>query len=116
MTPAFSLRRIGAPAFVVAALLAIAACSSAPSKGAKDADLALINQVMERVRSSYVEPITADQLTKDGLKGMLTGVDEHSDYMDEKEYQEMLSDSHGEFSGIGAELTRDDGRPKVLSP
>jgi carboxyl-terminal processing protease len=116
MNPAFSLRRIGASALGAAALLILVACSSTPSGGAKDADLALIHQVMERVRASYVEPVAADQLTKDSLKGMLTGLDPHSDYMDESEYQEMLSDSHGEFSGIGAELTRDDSHPKVLSP
>jgi carboxyl-terminal processing protease len=71
---------------------------------------------MDRVKSSYVEPVDDKQLTRDSLKGMLTGLDPHSDYMDESEYQEMLSDSHGEFTGIGAELTRDDNRPKVLSP
>jgi len=110
------LRRLNASALAGAALLALAACSALPSRGAKDPDLTLIHQVMERVRTSYVEPVSSDQLTRDSLKGMLTGLDPHSDYMDESEYQEMLSDSHGEFSGIGAELTRDDSHPKVLSP
>jgi carboxyl-terminal processing protease len=116
MNTASSLRRIGASALAASALLALAACSASPPGGATDADLTLIHQVMDRVRANYVEPVGADQLTKDSLKGMLTGLDPHSDYMDESEYQEMLSDSHGEFSGIGAELTRDDSHPKVLSP
>src|SRR5258708_23290573 len=116
MNPALSQRRIGASVLGAAALLALVACSSTPSGGAKDADLALIHQVMERVRANYVEPVGADQLTKDSLKGMLTGLDPHSDYMDESEYQETLSDSHGEFSGIGAELTRDARHPTVPSP
>jgi carboxyl-terminal processing protease len=116
MKTAFSFRRIGASTLAGAALLALVACSSTPAGSVKDTDLALIHEVMERVRASYVEPVGADRLTKDSLKGMLTGLDPHSDYMDENEYQEMLADSHGEFSGIGAELTRDDGHPKVLSP
>jgi carboxyl-terminal processing protease len=47
---------------------------------------------------------------------MLTGLDPHSDYMDENDYREMLADSHGEFAGIGTELTRDESHPKILSP
>jgi carboxyl-terminal processing protease len=47
---------------------------------------------------------------------MLTGLDPHSDFLTEREYQDMLDDSAGEFAGIGAELTRDDNHPVVLSP
>jgi carboxyl-terminal processing protease len=107
-------KRIAAALTVV--LLALAGCSNMHPAASDTADAALIRDVMDKVRSSYVEPVSEDQLTRDSLKGMLTGLDPHSDYMDESEYQEMLSDSHGEFSGIGAELTRDDSHPKVLSP
>ena len=57
-----------------------------------------------------------DKLVTDSLKGMLTGLDPHSDYMTESEYEDMLDDNSGEFAGIGAELTREDGRPKVIAP
>jgi carboxyl-terminal processing protease len=116
MNSASSFRQIGAAALVGAALLALVACSGTQSRSAKGPDLALINEVMDLVRAKYVEPVGADQLTRDSLKGMLTGLDPHSDYMDEDDYQEMLADSHGEFSGIGAELTRDESHPKILSP
>jgi len=105
-----------AAAALAAVLLSLVACSDMHTAPSDDADIGLIRDVMDKVRSSYVEPVGAEQLTRDSLKGMLTGLDPHSDYMDESEYQEMLSDSHGEFSGIGAELTRDDSHPKVLSP
>jgi carboxyl-terminal processing protease len=105
-----------AAAALAAVLSSLVACSNMHTATTDDADIGLIRDVMEKVRSSYVEPVKEDQLTRDSLKGMLTGLDPHSDYMDEAEYQEMLSDSHGEFSGIGAELTRDESHPKVLSP
>ena len=111
-----STRRLAAPALAAAVLTSLAGCAGSPSTGSQDADLALIHEVMAKVREGYVEPVTEDRLTKDSLKGMLTGLDPHSDYMDESEYQEMLSDSEGEFTGIGAELTRDDSHPKILSP
>ncbi len=114
MTRMLSLAR---PRGAVAAalLLLLGACASS-SSGPRDSELALYRRVMERVQSSYVEPVKQDQLVKESLKGMLTGLDPHSDYMDESEYEEMLADSHGEFAGIGTELTRDDSHPKIISP
>ena len=112
-------RRGAGAALMLALFLALAGCGSTHSTSARDdqdRDLALMRRVMDRVQSSYVEPVKDDQLVKDSLKGMLTGLDPHSDYMDENEYREMLADSHGQFSGIGAELTRDDSHPKILSP
>ena len=104
----------------LAAILALAlvGCSgSAPRPAAQtDSDLALYRSVLQRVRSSYVDPVSNDRLIDNSLKGMLTGLDPHSDYMSEAEYQEMLDDSAGEFAGIGAELTRDDSHPMVISP
>jgi carboxyl-terminal processing protease len=116
MTPALPLRRAAATAVSTILLLSLIGCAGAPSGSGGDPDMALIRRVMDRVQSSYVEPVNENQLTKDSLKGMLTGLDPHSDYMDESEYLEMLADSHGEFTGIGTELTRDEAHPKILSP
>jgi carboxyl-terminal processing protease len=110
--------------FAATLALSLAACSGAsqaPDSSSSSADtnqanLALYQDVLNRVRASYVEPVQSDQLVTDSLKGMLNGLDPHSDYMTESEYQEMLDDNSGEFAGIGAELTREDGRPKVISP
>src|SRR5580700_409467 len=106
------------PWFVVLFALALAGCSAEfqPSRSGQEADLMLYRSVLDRVRSSYVDPVTDGRLIDNSLKGMLTGLDPHSDYMSEPEYQEMLDDSAGEFAGIGAELTRDDSHPIVLSP
>jgi carboxyl-terminal processing protease len=108
--------RSTAAAGLIAALLALAACSTAIPGSANDPDLALYRQVIDRVQGSYVEPVNEEQLVKESLKGMLNGLDPHSDYMDENEYSEMLADSHGEFAGIGTELSRDESHPKIISP
>jgi carboxyl-terminal processing protease len=68
------------------------------------------------VHASYVDPVSDSKLIDGSLKGMLTGLDPHSDFLTEREYQDMLDDSAGEFAGIGAELTRDQEHPVVLSP
>src|ERR1700691_1357976 len=107
------------PLLIVAALAL--SCCSTPQQGStttrtESHDMALYRSVLDRVHESYVEPVSDDKLFTDALKGMLNGLDPHSDYMTQGEYQEMLDDNSGEFAGIGAELTREDSRPKVISP
>ncbi|HTC18728.1 MAG TPA: S41 family peptidase [Stellaceae bacterium] len=82
----------------------------------RQADLVLYNRVLDRVRASYVQPVSEDKLLANSLKGMLTGLDPHSDYLNESEYQDLLDESEGEFAGIGAEITHDESHPKVISP
>ena len=91
----------------------VSADDSQPSASA--ADLALIQQTMREVQRNYVEPIKPDELTTGALKGMLTRLDPHSDYMDEKEYRELMATTSGEFGGVGIEISVDEGVPQVIS-
>ena len=109
------------PALAASLFLALAACTPADmSAGGKSAatapDLALVKRVMDRVEADYVVPVKPNKLVVDGLKGMLAGLDPHSDYLDESEYQELISDSEGEFAGIGIEINREDSQLRVISP
>lgn len=115
------LRRVtvGAGTACLVMLLLLACEATGTGTGAtpsSTADLALIQEVMKRVQQSYVEPVNNNQFVTNALKGALTGLDPHSDYMDEKEYHDMLSETRGEFGGLGMELTEDHGMPKVISP
>ncbi|HVA11863.1 MAG TPA: S41 family peptidase [Stellaceae bacterium] len=109
--------------FLVLLTLALAGCNAATptgpgaaAAGPNPADLALYRAVLDKVHASYVDPVKDSTLIDNSLKGMLTGLDPHSDFMNEREYQDMLDDSAGEFAGIGAELTQSDNHPVVLSP
>ena len=117
------IRTLRSSWFFIVLAVALAGCngsmSGAPdsgSAGMSSADLAFYRSVLDKVHQSYVEPVGDDKLIDNSLKGMLTGLDPHSDYLSEREYQDMLDDSAGEFAGIGAELTREQDRPVVLSP
>ena len=107
-----------APVLVAVSVLALAGCTEEMAAGSKPGatDLGLVKRVMDKVQGDYVVPVTQKKLVVDGLKGMLTGLDPHSDYLDESEYQELIYDSDGEFAGIGIELTREDGPARVISP
>jgi carboxyl-terminal processing protease len=114
------LRRLTLAVLVCCLAASLAACAS--SIGASntgnthDNDLVLYNRVLDRVRASYVEPVDEQKLVTSSLKGMLTGLDPHSDYLNESEYHDLLDESEGEFAGIGAEITHEDNHPKIVSP
>ncbi len=100
--------------------LTLSGCDSAgagTAAASRDpADFSLLQQVARQVQQSYVEPVTGDKLTTDALKGMMTRLDPHSDYMDQEQYQQMSAVTRGEFGGIGIELTLEGKVPEVIAP
>ncbi len=78
-------------------------------------DLALIERTMQEVEKSYVAPVKPGELTTGALKGMLTRLDPHSDYMDENEFRDLMATTSGQFGGVGIEISVDDGVPQVIS-
>ncbi len=78
--------------------------------------LDLFGQVFDRVRSSYVDEVTDEELIEKAIDGMLTGLDPHSGYMDEEVWEEMQMDTQGKFGGLGIEITMEEGFVKIISP
>jgi len=78
--------------------------------------LNLFGEVFDRVRSDYVEPVSDDKLIEYALNGMLTSLDPHSSYMNEKSFGDMKIQTKGEFGGLGIEVTMENGLVKVVSP
>ena len=104
------------PAVLVLLALALGSCSLATGDPPASAnDLALIENTMHQVEKSYVVPVQPDQLVKGALKGMLTRLDPHSDYMTEREYKELISTTSGQFGGVGIEISVEEGVPQVIS-
>jgi carboxyl-terminal processing protease len=104
---------------LVAAGIATAAIANAIANQSEDgstSDLALLAGVIQLVHRNYVDPIGSDELTKDALKGMLTRLDPHSDYMDDQEFKQSQADIAGSFGGLGMQISEQDGVPKVISP
>jgi carboxyl-terminal processing protease len=89
-----------------------------PAESAGDTfkQLTLFSDVLERVRADYVDPVADSKLIENALNGMLSALDPHSNYMDKKSFQEMQTQTHGEFGGLGIEVTMENGIVKVVSP
>ncbi|NLC09885.1 MAG: S41 family peptidase [Gammaproteobacteria bacterium] len=73
-------------------------------------------EVMERIKSAYVEPIDDKTLLENAIKGMLNNLDPHSSYLDPKAFQELQESTSGEFGGLGIEVGMEDDVLKVVSP
>jgi carboxyl-terminal processing protease len=78
--------------------------------------LNLFGDVFERLRADYVEEPTDQGLIEAAITGMLTSLDPHSSYLNEKSYREMRVQTRGEFGGLGIEVTMENGLVKVVSP
>lgn len=78
--------------------------------------LDLFGDVLERVRSDYVESPDDGLLIESAINGMLTGLDPHSTYLNPKSFRDMQVQTRGEFGGLGIEVTMEDGLIKVVAP
>jgi carboxyl-terminal processing protease len=78
--------------------------------------LQLFGDVFERVRAQYVEPVKDKDLIENALNGMLSSLDPHSSYLNEKAFEDMQVSTKGEFGGLGIEVTMENGFVKVVSP
>ncbi len=68
------------------------------------------------VQSEYVEEPKPKDLIYGALKGMLSSLDPHSQFMDPDTYNELKVDTEGKFGGIGIEITLKDGLLTVVTP
>ena len=78
--------------------------------------LDLFGEVLERVRSDYVEKPEDSKLIEAAINGMLTALDPHSAYLNPKHFRDMQVQTRGEFGGLGIEVTMENGVVKVVSP
>ena len=78
--------------------------------------LDLFGDVLERVRSDYVEKPDDTQLIENAINGMLSALDPHSAYLSPKHFRDMQVQTRGEFGGLGIEVTMENGVVKVVSP
>ena len=88
-----------------------AAASSLPLE-----DLRAFTEVFGRVKSDYVESVEDKELLEYAIKGMLSGLDPHSSYLNAEEFKEMRIGTDGKFGGLGIEVTMENGFVKVISP
>jgi carboxyl-terminal processing protease len=79
-------------------------------------DLQTFVEILNRVKTDYVEPVEDKKLLENAVRGMLTGLDPHSSYLDAEEFKEMNIATSGKFGGLGIEVQMQNGFVRVVSP
>lgn len=79
-------------------------------------DLQAFTDVFSRIKSDYVETVDDNKLLEDAIRGMLSGLDPHSSYLDSDEFTELRVGTTGQFGGLGIEVGMENGFVKVISP
>ena len=76
----------------------------------------LFAEVMERIKEDYVEPIDDRLLVESAIRGMVADLDAHSQYLSADEYQDIRISTSGSYSGVGLEISAEDGDILVVTP
>ena len=79
-------------------------------------NLDLFGDIFERIRSAYVEEVDEEELIESAINGMLSSLDPHSSFLPPDDFQDMRTQTRGEFGGLGIEVTQEDGFVKVVTP
>ena len=79
-------------------------------------DIRVLVEVLHKIKSDYVEAIDDKTLIENAMRGMLSGLDPHSAYLDADDYTDLQEGTSGEFGGLGIEVGMEEGFVKVISP
>jgi len=88
----------------------------APGQEVPWQDARLLAEVLERVEREYVDPVDDHQLLQAAIRGMVSSLDPYSAYLDGDEYDDIKISSSGQYSGVGIEVSMEDGQVVVVAP
>jgi carboxyl-terminal processing protease len=88
----------------------------AESTGLPLNELRNFSDIFARIKTDYVEEVDDKTLLENAIRGMLTGLDPHSAYLNTDEYKELKIGTTGKFGGLGIQVGMEDGFVKVISP
>ena len=79
-------------------------------------DLRTFTDVYARIKKDYVTEVDDSDLLKNAIRGMLSGLDSHSSFLDAEQFRELQIGTSGEFGGLGIEVGMENGFVKVIAP
>jgi len=79
-------------------------------------DIRSLSEVFGKIKQNYVEDIADKELLENAIRGLLSGLDPHSAYLDKEAFTELREGTSGEFGGLGIVVGMEEGFVKVISP
>ena len=76
----------------------------------------LFGEVLEKINKEYVDEVNQSESMDSAINGLLQSLDPYSAYMSPEIFNEMQTETSGEFGGLGIEVGMESGVVKVISP
>jgi len=76
----------------------------------------LFSEVLEKINNEYVDEIDQSEVMDSAINGVLQSLDPYSAYMNPEIFEEMQTETSGEFGGLGIEVTMEAGVVKIITP
>jgi len=76
----------------------------------------LVAEVIDRVRREYVDRIDDRQIVESAIRGIVADLDRHSSFLDAEQYEDILINTSGNYTGIGLDVNLEGGRVTVVAP
>ena len=108
------LRSLGLVSAIAIVPAATAAFASAEVDGMREFEEFMT--VFSQVRANYVEKVDDKTLLRGAIDGMLSSLDPHSSFLDEKGFDSLMTQTKGEYGGLGLSVVMEDGAVKVMAP
>jgi carboxyl-terminal processing protease len=74
----------------------------------------LFAEVFERIKREYVDPVDDQKLVENAIRGMVSGLDSHSAFLDNEEFDEIRLSTMGSYPGVGIEVAADGSVVKIV--
>lgn len=78
-------------------------------------ELEAFMRVFNEVRSAYVEEVDDKTLLRGAIDGMISSLDPHSAYLDERDFDRLITSTDGEYGGLGLTVGMEDGAVRVVA-
>jgi len=79
-------------------------------------EIQAFTRAFEMIKQAYVEPVANKQLMQSAIRGMLSGLDPHSEFLDRHELKDLSEDTSGTYSGLGIEVAQSDHQLVIVTP
>ena len=109
---------LGAVFVFLGLLHAFSAVALEPDEDSAYANIQIFTRALQLIRQDYVDgkKVSYHDLTYSAMRGMLSSLDPHSQFMEADDFKSMQDDTNSEFDGLGMNVTVKDGVITVVSP
>ncbi len=87
-----------------------------PARACRSKHVRTFSAIYNLVKQAYVEDVGDKELMEAAIKGLLSGLDPHSEYLDARQWTELTEDTSGAYDGLGLEVLTVDGVLRVIAP